>query len=96
MSADIEKVLPGDGPLLVLTAMSSAAREHPNARARLRGLVREASGFVPTRLAVKVAPAWKGPDPLPPAKLAFRAVLASRTIALFESDGCGLESETHC
>ena len=95
MSADIEKVLPGDGPLLVLTAMSSAAREHPNARARLRGLVREASGFVPTRLAVKVAPAWKGPDPLPPAKLAFRAVLASRTIALFESDGCGLESETH-
>jgi hypothetical protein len=86
MSPDMARVLPGEGPLYVLAAMSSAAGERPSARARLRGVVKEASGFIPTSLAVKVAPAWKGPDPLPPAKLAFRAVLASRTIACLEED----------
>ena len=86
VTAGIERVLPGDGPLFVLTAMSSAARERPSVRARLRGIVKEASGFIPTSLANRVAPAWKGPDPLPPAKLAFRAMLASRTIACFEED----------
>ena len=95
VTAGIERVLPGDGPLFVLTAMSSAAGERPSVRARLRGVVKEASGFIPTSLAVKVAPAWKGPDPLPPAKLAFRAMLAGRTIALLESDGRALDSETH-
>ena len=86
MSPDIERVLPGDGALFVLAAMSAAAGEPRRARDRLRGFVKEASGALPTRLANTLAPAWKGPDPLPPAKLAFRAVLASRTIALFEED----------
>jgi hypothetical protein len=87
ISADIERVLPGDGPLMVLTALSLAAGDRPSARARLRSAVKEASGFIPTRLAAKLAPAWKGPDPLPPAKLAFRAMLASRTIACYDADG---------
>ncbi len=90
LTPETERVLPGDGPLLVLTALSSAAGERPSAPARLRGLVKEASGFMPTRLADSLAPAWKGPDPLPPAKLAFRVVLASRTIACLEEDGRAL------
>ena len=86
VSPDIERVLPDDGPLRVLTAMSAATSGGGGARARLRALVKSASGALPTRLAVELAPAWKGPDPLPPAKVALRALLASRTVSLFEED----------
>ncbi|HET6474477.1 MAG TPA: hypothetical protein VFH93_00130, partial [Thermoleophilia bacterium] len=86
VSPDIERVLPGDGPLRVLTAMSGATSGSGRARARLRALVKSASSALPTRVAVELAPAWKGPDPLPPAKVALRALLASRTISLLEED----------
>ena len=90
MSAEVERVLPGDGPLYVLVAMAASAGEKRSARSRLRALVKEASSALPTRLADQLAPAWKGPDPLPPTKVAFRALLASRTIALFEEDAGAL------
>ena len=91
MSADIERVLPGDGPLYVLAAMAAAAGEKRSARSTLRALVKEASSALPTRLADQLAPAWKGPDPLPPAKVAFRAMLASRTLALLKEDAANGE-----
>jgi hypothetical protein len=90
MSADIERVLPGDGPLYLLAAMSAAAGQKRSTRARLRALVKEASSALPTRLAAQLAPAWKGPDPLPPSKLALRAMLAGRTIAVLEEDARSL------
>jgi hypothetical protein len=87
------RVLAGDGPLYVLTAMSVAAGERRSGRARLRALLKEASSALPTGLAARLAPAWKGPEPLPPAKLALRAVLASRTVALLEEDASAASQE---
>ena len=90
MSADMERVLPGDGPLFVLAAMATATGENRSARSRLRALAKEASSALPTRLAARLAPPWKGPDPLPPAKVALRAMLANRTLALLGEDARSL------
>lgn len=92
-SPAMARVLVGDGPLYVLTAMSVAAGERRSGRARLRALLKEASSALPTGLAARLAPACKGPEPLPPAKLALRAVLASRTIALLEEDASAASQE---
>ena len=87
VSPDIERVLPGDGSLALLTAMCSAARGSSwDVRGSLKALAREAGEALPTRLAVELAPPWRGPESLPAVKLAFRAMLASRTIDLFEAD----------
>ncbi len=91
LSPSVARVLPGDGPLRLLTAMTAAAGDRPGPRARGRALLATASGALPTRLALRLAPAWKGPDPLPPAKLAFRVLLAARTVALLEEDGAALD-----
>ena len=93
-SPAMKRVLSTHGPQRILTAMTLAAGERPAGRARLRALVREGSRALPTRVAIQLAPAWKGPEPLPPARLSLRALLASRTIAMFESDGRGMEGET--
>ena len=90
VSPDIERVLPGDGSLRVLTAMSTATAGRRGARARVRALVKEAIEALPTRVAVEVTPAWRGPETLPAPKLAFRALLASRTVALFVEDARAL------
>ena len=90
VSPAVEQVLGADGALQVLTAMSAAAGERPRARARLKEAIKQASDILPTNLATRLAPAWRGPESLPPAKLGFRALLASRTIALFEEDARAL------
>jgi len=87
VSPDIERVLPGNGSLALLTAMCSAGRGSSwDVRGSLKALAREAGEALPTRLAVELAPPWRGPESLPAVKLAFRATLASRTIDLFEAD----------
>jgi hypothetical protein len=96
VSPAVERVLGADGALQILTAMSAAAGERPRARARFKAAVKEASDILPTHLATRLAPAWKGPESLPPAKLVFRALLASRTIALFEEDAGALAGLSEC
>jgi len=86
----MERILGAGGALRVLSAMAAAASASPGYRARLKGLLKRAGIALPTRLADRVTPAWKGPEPLPPAKLALRAVLAGRTVALLEEDALGL------
>ena len=90
VSPAMQRILAGDRPLHVLTAMSSATGERRDVRTILKALTREASGALPTRLAVELAPPWRGPESLPAAKLAFRALLASRTVSLFEEDAWAL------
>jgi hypothetical protein len=90
VSPSVEQVLGADGALQVLMAMSAAAGERPPARARFMAAIKETSVVLPANLATRLEPAWKGPESLPPAKSAFRALLASRTIALFEEDAGAL------
>ena len=84
-----ERVLPGDGALRVLTAMTMTAPQE-SARDRLRSLVKEAHILLPYRLADRLYPGWAGPESLAPVDLAFRTLLATRTIAMFEEDARAL------
>ena len=88
----VERVLPGDGALLLLTALTipgSDDRTTPAAR-RLLGLAKEASICLPHNLAYRLGewlrPVSDEPDPLSNIQLAFRVALASRTVSLFEDD----------
>lgn len=84
--AAIERILPGDGPLHILAGLTQPSRGSADSPARLRALAKLTSVALPYRLAERLRPAWRGPEPLPAAQLAFRALLASRTVALFEED----------
>jgi hypothetical protein len=90
----MERVLPGDGALQVLTALTLPAPDPVGPRARLRASVKHASSALPTRVWYRLRPGWTGPESLPPAQLALRAVLAGRTIALFESDARAIRGES--
>jgi hypothetical protein len=86
----VERVLPGDGALQVLTALTLPASGSAAPSERLRALVKNASIALPARVAYRLRPGWMGPEPLPPVQLALRALIASRTIALFEEDAHSL------
>lgn len=91
VSPDIERVLPGTGSLTLLVAMCSTVRGPSwDVRGFLKAGARQLGEVLPTRLAVELAPPWRGPESLPALKLAFRTMLASRTIALFEADARAL------
>ena len=86
MTSSVESVLPEEGALAILAAMASDATEAPTARARVRETLKALRVALPSSLADRLSPRFAGPDPLPPATVAFRAVLAARTIALLRED----------
>ena len=90
ISEEMLRVLPGDAAFRVLAAMMASTVGQTSARARAKTLIKEASVALPIRLADRVFPPWKGPEPLPPVKLAWRALLAKRTISLLEEDSRAL------
>jgi hypothetical protein len=93
-SPGIERVLPGDGALYLLAALAAPGGSRRTPKARLKSAVKTALSTLPSDLVYRLLPPWKGPELLPPAKLAFRALLANRTIALLEEDASVLEKET--
>ena len=84
-----ERVLPGDAALRVLTAMTMTAPAE-SVRSRLKALMKDARVVMPFRLADRLYPGWAGPEDLAPVDLAFRTLLATRTIAMFEEDARAL------
>ncbi len=80
----------GDGACLVLAAMAAEAGAEPGLGERARVVLQPASGLLPIRLAAALRPGWNALSLGAPA-LAFRAVLARRTIALFEDDAQALD-----
>lgn len=86
LSPRMARVLSSDAITLLLAAMVSEAAARPAAKARLKSVLKSVSLPLPLRHACRMAPAWKGPDPLPAARLAFRAALASKTVTLLERD----------
>ena len=86
-------MLPGDGALYLLAALAAPGGSRPTPKARLKSQAKTALSALPSGLVYRLLPPWKGPELLSPAKLAFRALLASRTIALLEKDASVLEKE---
>jgi hypothetical protein len=88
-SPEIARVLHDDAPLRILAAMA-AKSPAPGLTKRARALLRQAQLALPERVGARLRPGWKGPEPLSPAKLGFRALQASRAAALLERDAGAL------
>jgi hypothetical protein len=86
----MQRILPGDAPLHILAALATHTAGFVGPRERMRDLFKDASVALPYRLADRLRPGWKGPEPLSAVDLAFRAVLASRMVSLFEEDARAL------
>jgi len=86
---EMETVLPGEGARRVLTALAVEAAAAPDLPARARAALQYASGFLPVRVAAALRPGWNALA-LDARTLAFRAVLARRTLALLEEDARAL------
>ena len=86
MTSSVDEVLPERGAQAILAAMASDARQAPAARARVRNAFKTVRLALPHGVADRLSPRFWRPDELSPATLAFRAVLAARTIALFRED----------
>ena len=84
------RVLSDDGPILLLTALALSASDTKNRWADWEERLKDASICLPynftLRLADRLRPVQSEADPLPTIKLAFRALLATRTVDLFETD----------
>ncbi len=89
----MQRVLPGDAPLHILAALATHTADSVEPRKRMRELLKYASVALPYRLADRLRPGWKGPEPLSAVDLAFRAVLASRMVCLFEEDARALAKD---
>jgi hypothetical protein len=81
-SAEIERVLPGDGALHLLAALAAPHGTRRNAKAVLKS----ALSALPADLTYRLMPPWKGPEALSAERLGLRALLAVRTIRLLEDD----------
>lgn len=89
-SSRIARVLPEDGPQHVLAAMAAAADGRPPLKGRVRAAAQYVSALLPIRLVAGLKPGWTALS-LSPARLGFRALLASRTVALLEQDARALD-----
>ena len=89
-SPGIERVLPGDGALYLLAALSAPDDGGPRPKALLKSAAGSVLSALPPGLAHRLMPPWKGPEALPVARLSLRAILASKTIRLLEDDAGAL------
>ncbi|HET6497099.1 MAG TPA: hypothetical protein VFH61_17255 [Thermoleophilia bacterium] len=89
-SGDIERVLPGDAALRVLASLTVPRAGATGPKARAKALLKRAGVALPIRLTDRIYPRYSGPNRLSPAKLAWRALLANRTISLLEDDARAL------
>lgn len=87
---EIERVLPGDAALRVLAAMAVPAPRKTGPKAHAKALLKKTGPLLPVRVADRVYPRYVGPNRLSAARLAWRALLASRTISMLEEDAAAL------
>jgi hypothetical protein len=91
-SPRVARILGGDAPVRVLGAMATPAAAS-GLGARAREVLKEASLALPIRVAARLKPGWKGPEPLSGRMLGFRTLLASRTVARLEEDARALRPD---
>ena len=85
-SEEIERVLPGDAALRLLAAMTVSTGGPTGPKAQVKALLKTAGVALPIRLTDRIYPRYEGPNRLSPAKLAWRALLANRTVSLLGED----------
>ena len=86
-SARVERVLDREEAVLhILAAMASPQWRRPTLRGETTAVLKLARAALPAGIARRLTPRYSRPDPVSPARLAFRAAIASRMVALLEQD----------
>ena len=85
-SAAIERVISEEAAMTLLAAIASPSHTPATARSRAIAAMKAVRVAMPSRLASRLTPRYQGPDPLTAIKLAFRATIASKTVALLRQD----------
>ena len=92
-SARVERVLDKEEAVLrVLAAMATPQWRRPTLRGQTIAALKVVRAALPAGVARRLTPRYSRPDPVSPARLAFRAAIASKMIALLEEDGALLRA----
>lgn len=94
-SARVERVLDKEEAVLhILAAMAAPQWRRPTLRSETTAVLKLARAALPAGVARRLTPRYSRPDPVSPARLAFRAAIASRMVALLEEDAALLRAPT--
>jgi hypothetical protein len=90
-SAAIESVIGEEAAMLLLAGMVSPSHSPATVRSRAIAAMKAAARVVlPSRVVYRLMPRYQGPEPLTAMQLAFRATIASKTVALLREDAAAL------
>jgi hypothetical protein len=91
-SARAERVLDNEAVLHILAAMALPQWRRPTLHGETIEALKLARAALPAGVARRLTPRYSRPDPVSPARLAFRAAIASRMVALLEEDAALLRA----
>jgi hypothetical protein len=92
-SARVERVLDREEAVLnILAAMAAPQWRRPTLRGETTAVLKLARATLPAGVARRLTPRYSRPDPVSPARLAFRAAIASKMVALLEEDAALLRA----
>jgi hypothetical protein len=89
-SEGVAAVLTEEATTTLLVALASSHRTPATMRGRAVAAMKAARIALPSRMAYRLTPRFEGPVPLSVMRLAFRATLASRTVAMLRGDAQAL------
>lgn len=90
-STAVESVISEEAAMLLLAGMVSPSHSPATVRSRAKAAMRAARAALPSRVQYRLMPRYKGPEPLTAMQLAFRATIASKTVALLREDAAALD-----
>jgi hypothetical protein len=92
-SEDVAAVLTEEAAATLLVALASSRGSWATMRSHAVAAMKAARIALPSRLAYRLTPRFEGPVPLSVMKLAFRATLASKTVAMLRGDARALAGD---
>ena len=90
-SAAIEGVISEEAAMVLLAGMASPMHTPATVRSRVITAMKVARVALPSRVAYRLTPRYRDPEPLTAMKLAFRAAIASKTVTLLRDDAAALD-----
>jgi hypothetical protein len=92
-STAIERVLSEEAAMTLLAAMASPSHTPATVRSHVIAAMKAVRVALPPRVAYRLTPRYRGPDPLTAMQIAFRATIASKTVALLRNDADALDQD---
>ena len=86
-----QSLLSEEAALTLLAAMASPSHSPAMVRSRVIAVMKVLRVALPSHVAYRLTPRYQGPEPLTAMQLAFRATIASKTVALLGRDAVALD-----